>query len=221
MQTERIHVVRKLSVAEHLTVDGVMQAPGGPEEDREGGFKYGGWAMNYSDDRLGDTIMRWMQNMGGLLLGRKTYDIFASYWPNVKPLDPGADIAELFNRLPKYVASRTLDKASWNNTTILQGDVCEGVAQLKRQDGGEIQMWGSGELVRTLLKADLVDELLLLRYPVILGSGKRLFQGNELPIALKVEESYQSPKGATVTRYERDGDIKLGTMAEPTEAGAR
>jgi dihydrofolate reductase len=211
--------MRKLSVAEHLSVDGIMQAPGGPDEDREGGFKYGGWTTNYSDDRVGDIIMRWMQKMGGLLLGRKTYDIWASYWPNVKPSDAGADIAELFNRLPKYVASRTLDKASWNNTTILQGDVCDAVAQLKRRDGSEIQMWGSGELVRTLLKADLVDELLVLQYPVILGSGKRLFQGNELPVSLKVVESFHSPTGVGVTRYERDGDIKLGTMAEPTDVG--
>ena len=202
--------MRRLSVAEHLTVDGVMQAPGGPDEDRENGFKYGGWTGNYSDDDGGDIVERWMQRMDGLLLGRKTYDIFASYWPNVKPSDEGANLANLFNRVPKYVASRTLDKASWDNTTILRGDVCEAVAQLKRQDGGDIQMWGSGELVRTLLKADLVDELLLLQYPVILGSGKRLFQGNGRPVALKVVESYQSSKGVAVTRFERDGDSKFG-----------
>ena len=130
-------------------------------------------------------------------------------------------MADLFNRVPKYVASRTLDRASWNNTTILRGGACEAVAQLKRQDGGDIQMWGSGELVRTLLKEDLVDELLLLQYPVILGSGKRLFRGDELPVALKVAESFHSPKGVGVTRYERDGDIKLGTVSERTDAGVR
>ena len=211
--------MRALSVAEHLTVDGVMQAPGGPDEDREGGFRYGGWSTNYSDDGDDDVIMRWMRKMGGLLLGRKTFDIFSSYWPNVVPSDPAADIAELFNRVPKYVASRTLQRADWNNTTILQGDVCEAVAQLKRQDGGDIQIWGSGELVRTLLNADLVDELLLLQYPLILGSGKRLFQAKGLPVALKVAESHRSPVGVTVTRYERDRDIRLDT-GERTGADA-
>ncbi len=213
MRARKGCVVRKLSVAEHLTIDGVMQAPGGPDEDRENGFEYGGWSANYSDDRADDMLMQWMHKMGGLLLGRKTYDIWAAFWPNVKSSDPGGDIAELFNRLPKYVASRTMDKASWNNTTILTGDVCDAVAQLKQQDGGELQTWGSGELVRTLLKADLVDELLLLQYPVILGSGKRLFQGDGLPVALKVADSYHSPQGVTVTRYERDRDIKLGNRA--------
>lgn len=214
--------MRKLSVAEQLTLDGVMQAPGGPDEDREDGFRYGGWIGNYSEDHLGEMITQWMRKMDALLLGRKTYDVFASYWPNVKPSDAAGDMAEMLNRVPKYVVSGTMAKGVWKNTTILRGDACEAVAQLKRQDGGDIQMWGSGELVRALLKEDLVDELVLLQYPIILGSGKRLFPGNELPVALKMMESHQSPTGVAFTRYERDRERNVATETERrTEAGVR
>jgi dihydrofolate reductase len=212
--------MRKLSISEFLTVDGVMQAPGLPDEDRDGGFEHGGWSANYWDVGMQDILMEWMQKMDSLLLGRRTYAIFASYWPNVKAGDPDAKVADLLNNAPKYVASRTLAEAEWNNSTILQGDVATAVAELKRQDGGEIQISGSGQLVRTLLKADLVDELLVWNFPVIVGSGKRLFSGEERAGALSLTDSYKSTTGVVLNRYERAGDIKAGSMAPKSEPAA-
>ena len=173
--------MRKLVVGTFLTVDGVMQAPGGPDEDREGGFNHGGWSVNYWDDVMGQIIVESTLQAGALLLGRKTYDIFAAHWPLVSGDDP---VAAKLNSMPKYVASRTLDEVTWNNSTLIRGDVAEAVAELKGQPGGEIQVTGSGDLIQTLIEHDLVDEYRLWVFPVVLGEGKRLFATGAVPAAL-------------------------------------
>ena len=155
--------MRKLVVGTFLTVDGVMQAPGGPDEDREGGFEHGGWSVNYWDEVMGGLIVESTLEAGALLLGRKTYDIFAAHWPHVGDHDP---IAAKLNSMPKYVASRTTDKVTWNNSTLIKGDVSGAVAALKEQAGGEIQVTGSGDLIQTLIEHDLVDEYRLWVFPV-------------------------------------------------------
>ena len=164
--------MRKLVVGTFVTIDGVMQAPGGPDEDREGGFEHGGWSVNYWDDLMGETIVGQTQQAGALLLGRKTYEIFAAHWPHVSGDDP---IAAKLNSMPKYVASRTLKEVTWNNATLIEGDVAEAVAKLKEEPGGEIQVTGSSDLIQTLIENDLVDEYRLWVFPVVVGEGKRLF----------------------------------------------
>src|SRR5687768_6259557 len=166
-------VMRKLVVGTFLTLDGVMQAPGGPDEDREGGFGHGGWLVPYFDEKLVEIMTGWATGAGAFLFGRKTYEMFAESWP--KATDPADAIAAALNGRPKFVASRTLDTLRWSNSTLLEGDLAEEVARLKAQDGGEIQVHGSGNLVQTLFKHDLVDSLRLWQFPVVLGTGKRLF----------------------------------------------
>ena len=173
---------RKVIVSEFLSLDGVMQAPGGPDEDRECGFEHGGWQMQYSDEVYADTVSEGISTSDALLLGRKTYEIFAAYWPTAKDEEDLADIADfadfadLMNSIDKYVASRTLDGVEWQNSTLLEGDVAEAVAELKEQSGQDIRVIGSGELVQTLMKHDLVDEYQLMIHPLVLGGGKRLFR---------------------------------------------
>ncbi|MEX1254083.1 MAG: dihydrofolate reductase family protein [Dehalococcoidia bacterium] len=207
--------MRTLVVGTFLTVDGVMQAPGGPDEDREGGFDQGGWSVNYWDEQMGQLITEQTLKAGALLLGRKTYEIFAAHWPKVSDDDP---VAAKLNSLPKYVASRTLDAAPWNNTTLIQGDVAAAVAALKEQPGGEIQVTGSGDLIQTLLEHDLVDEYRLWVFPVVVGGGKRLFAGGALPGAMKLVDTMISSTGVAVHTYERAGAIQHGTF-EVDEAG--
>jgi dihydrofolate reductase len=202
--------MRKLVVGTFLTVDGVMQAPGGPEEDREGGFEHGGWSFNYWDDDMGKLVVEWTLRAGALLLGRKTYEIFAAYWPNVGGDDP---VAAKLNSVPKYVASRTLDELTWNNSTLLQGDVAEAVAELKKEDGGEIQVTGSGELIQTLMEHDLVDEYRLWVFPVTVGDGKRLFARGTIAGALKLTDTRTSSTGVTIQTYERAGELRTGSFA--------
>ena len=206
--------MRKLVVGTFLTVDGVMQAPGGPDEDREGGFEHGGWSVNYWDDVMGQIITESTVQAGVLLLGRKTYEIFAAHWPRVSDDDP---VAAKLNSVPKYVASRTLDQATWNNTTLIRGDVAEAVAKLKEQPGGEIQVHGSGDLIQTLMKHDLVDEYRLWVFPVLLGKGKRLFAEGTIPGGLKLVETKTFSTGVAIHTYERAGELHCGSFAVDEE----
>jgi dihydrofolate reductase len=201
--------MRKLVVGTFVTVDGVMQAPGGPDEDREGGFAHGGWSVNYWDEVMGQIITDTTLQAGALLLGRKTYDIFAAHWPKVSDEDP---VAAKLNSVPKYVASRTLDRVAWNNSTLIEGDLAEAVAALKEQPGDEIQVTGSGDLIQTLIEHDLVDEYRLWVFPVVLGGGKRLFAGGAVPAALNLIDTKTSSTGVAIHTYERAGAIRYGSF---------
>jgi dihydrofolate reductase len=210
--------MRKLVVLSFITLDGVMQAPGGPEEDPTGGFKYGGWVAGYFDDFLGKVMDKQMSKPFDLLLGRKTYEIFAAHWPYVKTNeDP---IAAGINNAKKYVASKTLKTLDWSNSELIKGDVAKEVKKLKEQDGPEIQVHGSGNLIQTLLKHDLVDELWLKIFPITLVRGKRLFAEGTIPVGFKLLESEISPSGVIVASYVRAGEVKTGSFAlePPTEA---
>jgi dihydrofolate reductase len=202
--------MRKLVVGAFTSLDGVVQAPGGPDEDRDGGFPHGGWLVPYFDEKFGEVMTEWTNRAGAFLLGRRTYEIFAGSWPNAT--DPADEIATALNTRPKFVASRTLEEVSWNNAHLLKGDVVEGVAKLKAQDGGEIQVHGSGGLVQTLLKHDLVDTLRLWQFPVVLGTGKRLFGEGAIPVAFRLVESQQTPAGAVLHVYERTGKLGYGEV---------
>jgi dihydrofolate reductase len=197
--------MRKVIVLEHISLDGVIQAPGGPDEDTTSGFAYGGWIAPYSDAILG-TALRGQMNMPfDLLLGRKTYDIWAPYWPHHADIWPGANAAT------KYVASNTLTSGEWQPSVFLGGDVVAKVANIKQQPGPDLHVWGSGNLLQTLIKHDLVDTFWLMIYPVTLGVGKRLFAGGTMPMAFKVTESIVSSKGVLVVNYERAGAITTGS----------
>ena len=210
--------MRKLVVLSFITLDGVMQAPGGPEEDPTGGFKHGGWVAGYFDDFLGKVMVGQMSKPFDLLLGRKTYEIFAAHWPYVKT--NGDPIAAGINNAKKYVASKTLIKLDWSNSELIKGDVAKEVKKLKEQDGPEIQVHGSGNLIQTLLKHDLVDELWLKIFPITLGRGKRLFAEGTIPLGFKLLESEVSPSGVIIASYARAGEVKTGSFAleVPTEA---
>jgi dihydrofolate reductase len=197
--------MRKLMATAFLSLDGVMQAPGGPDEDRDGGFEHGGWAVPLFDDKLMQLMVEHTGRAGALLLGRKTYEMFAASWPLAGDDDP-------MNSIPKYVASRTLDKVSWNNSKLLTGDVAAAVRQVKAGEGGEIQVHGSSGLLQTLLEHDLVDEFHLIVIPVMIGTGKRLFAGGTLPGRLKLLGSTMTSTGVVASRYERDGRLEYGLM---------
>jgi len=205
--------VSKLVVATFLTLDGVMQAPGAPEEDRSGGFVHGGWLVPYADEDMGRLVVSGITAADGFLLGRKTYEIFAAHWPRVT--DPHDPVAAALNGRPKYVASKTLTKlkVEWNDSTLIKGDVVEEVARLKRQPGKEIQVHGSGGLAQTLIKNDLVDEYRLWVFPVVLGSGKRLFGSGTVPAAMKLVETSRTSRGTVFQRYERAGKPTYGSFA--------
>src|SRR3970040_73373 len=162
--------MRKLVVGSFLTLDGVMQAPGGPNEDREGGFRHGGWLVPYFDEKFGEIMTEWTKRAGAFLLGRRTYEIFAASWPT--STDPAAEIAAALTNGPKFVASRTLRELHWNNSHLLEGEVAEEVAKLKAQQGGEIQVHGSGDLLQTLLEHDLIDMLRIWQFPAAIGTGQ-------------------------------------------------
>ncbi len=210
--------MRKLVVLSFITLDGVMQAPGGPEEDPAGGFKYGGWVFPYFDDFLGKVMAGQMGHPFDLLLGRKTYEIFAAHWPYVKTDEDL--IAAGINNAKKYVASKTLTKLEWSNSELIRGDVAEEVKNIKEQDGPEMQVHGSGNLIQTLLKHNLVDELWLKIFPITLGRGKRLFAEGTVPAGFKLLESESSPGGVIIASYVRVGEVKTGSFAfePPTEA---
>ena len=205
--------MRTLAVNTFVSLDGVMQAPGGPHEDPTGGFTKGGWAVNYFDEEM-------MSRISGsapyeLLLGRGTYEIFAAHWP----YDEGP-IADHLNSTRKHVASTTLDTVEWNNSTLIEGDVAEHVAALKDEDGPEIQVHGSPGLIQTLLEHDLVDEFHLWIFPLALGTGKRLFGDGTIPAAFRLVDSSVSKTGVAISTYARAGEIEIGEMdfEEPTEA---
>ena len=196
--------MRKLIVSTFLTLDGVMQAPGGTEEDTEGGFNHGGWQMSYIDEAFGQAMDEAFRNTGGMLLGRKTYDIFAGYWPTTGKKE-AAEIAGLMNSLPKYVASRTLEKAEWQNTTLLKGDLAEAVTKLKAEDGKDIYVIGSGDLTQTLMKHGLIDEYALMIHPLVLGNGKKLFRDGGPKQELELLSSKPTTTGVMILRYKTKG----------------
>ena len=205
--------MRKLIVGTFMSLDGVMQAPGGPEEDPTGGFTHGGWSVHYWDDVMGAQMGESMGRPFDLLLGRRTYEIFASHWPH--STEPGA---EELNRATKHVASRTLDRVDWVNSHLLEGDVPDAVRGLKEQDGPELQVMGSAELLQTLQRHDLVDEYRLMIFPLLLGTGKKLFGGGEVPTSLRLADSKVASTGVVIATYERAGEIEYGSFAreEPT-----
>ncbi|MFB4312779.1 dihydrofolate reductase family protein [Actinomadura sp. 21ATH] len=205
--------MRKLKVTTFLSLDGVMQGPGGPDEDRDGGFEHGGWAAPHIGERLVAAMADLTGRAGALLLGRRTYEEFAATWPLAEDGDP---IGAKLNGMPKYVASRTLDSVSWRNSTLLTGDVPEAVRRLKEGDGGEIQVHGSGGLVQTLIAHDLVDEYHLVVFPVLIGSGKRLFAEGTVPAGLRLVASTVHATGAVVGTYARDGGVEYGAMGPET-----
>jgi dihydrofolate reductase len=209
--------MRKIIVLSFITLDGVMQAPGGPEEDQTGGFKYGGWTVGYWDDFLGGIMGKQMAEPFDLLLGRKTYEIFAAHWPYVKSDDP---IAGKLNITKKYVASTTLEKLDWSNSALVKGDIVHEIKKLKEQNGPELQVHGSGNLIQTLLKHDLIDEFRLKIFPITLGKGKRLFDDGTIPAGFRLVDSKTSTTGVIVATYERAGKVKTGSFAleTPTEA---
>jgi dihydrofolate reductase len=198
--------MRKLIVLTFLTLDGVMQAPGGPEEDTSGGFKFGGWTVPYFDDFAGKIMGEQMKGPADLLLGRKTFEIFAAYWPSHADGWPG------INEMTKYVASKTLTNHAWQNTVFLKGDVVEEITKLKKQSGSDLHVYGSGNLAQTLMKHDLVDEFWLKIFPVTLGKGKRLFAEGTIPAAFTLKESHISPKGVIIANYKRAGEVKTGSF---------
>ena len=200
--------MRKVIVLEHISIDGVIQAPGGPEEDTSDGFAYGGWAAPYDDDILGAALQKQMNMPFDLLVGRKTFDIWAAYWPLHADVWPGVNTAT------KYVASNTMTSSEWQPSVFLGGDIAEKVSQLKQQSGPDLHVYGSANLLQTLMKHDLVDEFWLKIYPLTLGSGKRLFTEGTIPAAFKVTESQVSPTGVIIVNYERAGDVKTGSFAD-------
>ncbi len=204
----------KLLVTTFLSLDGVMQAPGGPDEDREGGFDHGGWLVPFADEDMMRFVVEWIARADGFLLGRKTYEIFAAHWPRVT--DPGDPVARALNTLPKYVASKTLDRVEWNNSTLLAGDVVEEIRKLKRRPGRELQVHGSGALAQTLIENDLVDEYRLWSFPVVLGRGKRLFGSGTVPATLKLVDSRTTSTGVAIHTYARAGEVQHGSV-EATE----
>lgn len=198
--------MRKILVLEHISLDGVIQAPGGPDEDPSGGFAYGGWTASYSDEILGTALRRLMSRPFDLLLGRKTFDIWAPYWPRHANIWPGVMAAT------KYVASNTMTSHAWRPSVFLNGDIAEKVADIKRQPGPDLNVWGSGVLAQTLIRHDLIDAFWLMIYPVTLGGGKRLFADGTIPAAFKVAESAVTPKGVIIANYERAGAITTGDV---------
>jgi len=209
--------MRKIIVLTFITLDGVMQAPGGPEEDPSGGFKYGGWTAGYWDDFLGGVMAEQMAGPFDLLLGRKTYEIFAAHWPYAKDGDP---MAAKLNSAKKHIVSTTLKKLDWSNSTLIKGDVVQEIKKLKQQSGPDLQVHGSGNLIQTLLKHDLIDEFRLKIFPITLGKGKRLFSDGTIPAGLKLVDSGTSTTGVIVAAYERAGEVKTGSFAMETPSGA-
>ncbi len=198
---------RKIIVLSFVTLDGIIQAPGGPNEDTTGDFKYGGWTVPYFDDFTGKVMAKQMKKPFDLLLGRKTFEIFASYWPNHEDQWPGV------NSATKYVVSQMLSKHSWVNSVFLKGNVVAEIKKLKKDKGPNLQVYGSGAFIQTLLKHDLVDELWLKIFPITLGTGKRLFAEGTIPAAFRLTESKTSPSGVIFANYERSGEVKTGTFA--------
>lgn len=198
--------MRKIIVLTFLTLDGVMQAPGGPKEDISGGFKYGGWTVPYFDEFSGKITGKQMSSKYDLLLGRKTYDIFAGYWP--KHIEGWPQV----NSITKYVVSKTIKKPTWENTVVIKDNVVNELKKLKKQVGPPLQVYGSGDLIQTLMKNDLVDEYWLKIFPITLGTGKRLFIDGTIPASFKLVESQTSPSGVIFANFKRAGSVKTGSF---------
>ncbi|MFD4629023.1 dihydrofolate reductase family protein [Streptomyces sp. NPDC058284] len=200
----------KLTLTQFLTLDGVFQAPGGPDEDRSNGFEHGGWSVPYGDEDFGAFMTEVFDRVDAFLLGKGTYEIFAGYWP--KMTDPADPIASRLNSLPKYVASTTLTAADWQGTRIIgRDDLVKDVTALKEQPGRELQMHGSGGLARSLMAHGLIDTLHLLTFPVVLGTGKRLFTEGAPPTAFRHARSRTTSKGVVISTYEREGRPEYGS----------
>lgn len=200
--------MRKIVVLSFVSLDGVMQAPGGPQEDTSGGFKYGGWTVPYFDEAAGEEMDRQLAMPFDLLLGRKTYDIFAGYWPKQKD----SSIGDVFGKATKYVVSDGPVELSWEKSVLIEGDVVAKIKDLKNTDGPMLQVHGSGEMIQTLLKNNLADELWLKIYPVTLGKGKRLFGQGTAPAAFELTESQTTPAGVIIANYKRAGDVLTGSF---------
>ena len=199
--------MRKIIVLEHISLDGVIQAPGGPEEDPSNGFPYGGWVAPYDDEIVGAALKKKMDQPFDLLLGRKTFDIWADFWPQHADQWPGVNTAT------KYVVSNTMTSHEWQPSVFLNGDIAEKVAKLKQEQGPDLHVWGSGNLLQTLMKHDLVDVFWLMLYPITLGGGKRLFADGTIPAAFKVTENIVGSNGVIVANYERAGAITTGNAS--------
>jgi len=197
--------MRLLHVLSFVSLDGVVQAPGVPSEDTSGGFTLGGWTVPYWDDFMDQVLSEQMRRPFEMVLGRKTFDIFAGYWPQ-------RSSSLRINQVTRYVASHTLTEHTWNKSVFLKGDAVPEIKKLKQQDGPELQVHGSGNLIQTLLKHDLVDELWLKFFPVTLGQGKRLFADGTLPVAFTLAQSKVSPLGVIVANFKRAGDVKTGSF---------
>jgi dihydrofolate reductase len=198
--------MRKIIVIEFITLDGVMQAPGGPEEDTSGGFKYGGWTVPYFDDFTGNVMAEQMRGPFELLLGKKTYEIFAGYWPHHEDNWPG------INNAKKYVVSHSPMQLTWHNSVLLKDNVVEEIKKLKAQEGLDLKVWGSGNFVQTLLTHDLVDELWLKIFPITLGQGKKLFSEGTIPAVFTLHDLKTSPQGIVITTYKRAGKVQTGSF---------
>ncbi|MHB8997314.1 MAG: dihydrofolate reductase family protein [Armatimonadota bacterium] len=200
----------ELIMTTFLSLDGVMQAPGGPEEDPSGGFRHGGWVFPFFDEDAGKAVDETFSKADAFLLGRVTYDIFAAYWPRVT--DPDDPIASKLNALPKFVASRTRSTFDWHNTTLVR-DVVNEVAELKQRFQREVQVHGSCDLAQTLIENDLIDEYRLMTFPVVLGTGKRLFGSGAVPRTLSLVKSTSTSKGIVISIYRPAGELKTGSFA--------
>lgn len=197
--------MRKVIVLEHISLDGVIQVPGGPDEDTSGGFRYGGWTSTYSDAVLGTALRKQMNLPFDLLLGCTTFEIWEPYWPQHADAWSGVNLAT------KYVASNTRTSSKWQPTVFLNGDIAEKATRIKQGEGPDLNLWGSGNLIQTLIKQDLVDAFWLMIYPITSGEGKRLFADGTIPAAFKVMESKGTPSGVIIVNYERAGEITIGS----------
>lgn len=204
--------MRKLIVAEHISLDGVIQSPGGPEEDPSGEFRLGGWIVPYADEAIGQALQDLFSQPFELLLGRRTYEIWAAYWPHVPVDSASRAIADLFNSVPKHVATHRSGTLDWQNSHALDGDLAHAIRALKQQDGADLLTWGSADVGRQLLASGLVDELRLMIYPVVLGRGKRLFGDDAQPSAFTLAHSITTRRGVLLARYARSGEVRTGAF---------
>jgi dihydrofolate reductase len=202
--------MRRLIVQSFVTLDGVMQAPGGPGEDDSGGFAHGGWSVNYWDEQMGEVMDEATSKPFAMVLGRRTYDIMAAYWPHASEEEEGAKV---FNEATKYVASRNRPRLEWSNSVLIDGDAADGIAALKQEDGPELQVHGSANLIQTLLRHNLVDQYRLWIFPVVLGSGKRLFAEGTTPSGLSLVDSKVSTTGVVMGTWEPAGEVVTGSFA--------